>query len=206
MKAWSWTHNPFWIQCLNVRGHVGGTYTPEACAEEIYKHASNVGEPGKVFIYNSLHLQIALGMVTKITGLDAQKFLYKYLYRPANMTMTSYGTGKNPMVAAEIRSNMEDVDSFVRNYMAYKILPKSVINEMDTEYVQANKAVVRATPPVSLPKDFYWSMGHVTTKGYKKGDNIAPWVPMTVTIQEWGGATGWVAMIDRETDVYMAMV
>jgi len=206
--GFSFTHNPVTISCLNTG--MGLKLKPmgsiEDCAKEIYNHAIHDDAPGKVMYYNSLHLQVAFAMAVKMSHMDAHSFLDKYLYKPAHMTQTSYGKGSNPMGAGEIVSTMTDVDSFIRHYMQYKIASNNATKVMDTEYIQAHKVKVKSLPPVLLPSNFEWAMGHSASKGYKKGDHIAPWVPMKVTIQEWAGASGWQTYIDRTNGVYMASV
>lgn len=202
-------HHTLLQPCLNPFVGGGETFwSLEQCAQQIYKTATHKGEPGRIFDYDDYHMQLAFAMASKKTGLDPQAYLKKYLYVPAGMNSTSYGGGRrNPFISGGIVSNMNDIDSFVRRYMNYELLPKKIIREMDTEYVQANKVVVHSTRSVEFTKDQEFAMAHVVAKGYKRGQpKVYKWVPLNVEIVEWAGLTGWMGYIDRTTDVYIAVV
>jgi hypothetical protein len=105
-----------------------------------------------------------------------------------------------------IWSTMDDVDSFVRKYMAYEIVPKKVAQEMDAEYVQAHHATVTSTRAVEFTPDQEFAMAHVSSRGYKRGSpKVYTFVPMDTEIQEWAGYTGWMGYIDRKSDIYIAV-
>lgn len=106
-------------------------YTLEGCAQQIYDKARH-GPPGRKFAYNSFHLQIALAMATKRTGISPQQFLTDNLYKPAQMTQTSVAGGRNPLVATFMFASGADYASFLQRYLAYELLPKSLCDVMET--------------------------------------------------------------------------
>lgn len=191
------------IDCLNP--HAYRVYTLELCARQIYMLASHTDEPGTAFHYNSYHMQLALAMACKKANMKPGAFLQKYLYGPANMTNTNFGSDSNPVPAFSISSTMDDLDSFLRSHLGYRIIPKRYAQTMDTEYLQANKVRILSGRSVKWEMDSRFAMGHVAARGYKLNDVTGPYVPMTADIQEWGGSSGWLAMIDRTTGVYIGM-
>lgn len=182
------SHIPYTHTCINpIRNWA---FTPASCAKQLYESAKHSYDPGTAFTYNSLHLQIAFGMATARTRMDANAFLNKYLYIPAHMSNTSYGLHgrtSNPAIGFEISSNMYDVDHFVQRYLAYKILPKHIIKIMDTEYVQANKAQILSPKSVQFPSK-------QATKLEKRASSMCPWRRTSrsgvVARAGWASSTG----------------
>lgn len=200
------SHEVVLIGCLNPPIQ-NVLYSLEQCAKQIYSRSAHRDDPGTTFQYNSMHLQIAFAMACKATGLTASKYFDKYLWKPAEMTKSSFGAGANPMVSGGLVSNLNDIDSFLRKYLAYEIVPKEIVDEMDAEYVQKNKCKVRTSGAIRFSQYQNFAMAHVATRGYKQFDpSLSGFTPMKVTIQEWGGATGWQGYIDRTNNIYMALV
>jgi len=113
-------------------------YTPEECAKQIHDTANHTVEPGTVFQYNSLHYQVAMAMVVKVSGMDARDYFKKFLFDPAHMT-SSYYLGKgNPFVAGGFMTTGRDMAAFLQKYVNYELLPRDILDVVETEYKTAN--------------------------------------------------------------------
>lgn len=200
------SHNVGTIWCLN--GYPWpNVFSPENCAKQIYTYEGfRSDEPGTTWAYNSYHLQIALGMACKATGLSAREVLQKFLYDPAGMKHTTWTGVRNPFMAGGYFSNGYDTDRFLRALLSYKLLPKDIVDEMNTEVVAAQGLKVRVGLPIiedMYPmKAYNFAMGHVVDKMYEG----PPPVALTREISWWRGATGWAMYIDYEAGIYMAVL
>ena len=86
-----------------------------ACAQEIYKNVSLVGEPGKVYSYNSNHLQLA-GAIAMEAGKfnNIQEIVSKYLLLRYGMANTTCGGGNtNPELAVCLQTTGADYERFL---------------------------------------------------------------------------------------------
>lgn len=148
------SHNGFSERCLTYG--FAAMWTPVSCAQQIYNSASHIGEPGRYFDYNSYHLQIAFGMVVHASGMEAREWLRVTLLEPANMTDTYWMGGSNPLLSSGIMSTGSDHGRFLQTYLAYEILPKEIIDVVETESLIANNVSQEYT---SMPFR-NWAMGH----------------------------------------------
>jgi len=141
----SFTHDIVAQNCLTPG--VGYLYTPEKCAMQIYNTANHTGEPGTIFQYNSLHYQLAMAMVVKLSGLDAKDYFKKFVFDPAGMTDSYYLGEGNPFVAGGLMTTGIDYARFLQKYVNYEILPKDIIDVLETEYKNANNVTEDSMVP-----------------------------------------------------------
>merc|ERR1712066_1085289 len=91
--------------------------------------------------YNSMHLQLALAMVTKKTGMPAKQLLQEHLYSPAKMEHTSFiptSNELNPLVAAGMLASGYDYDSFLRKYLAKELLPEDWMQQFEEPVIRTS--------------------------------------------------------------------
>mmetsp|Transcript_12352 Transcript_12352/g.30807 ORF Transcript_12352/g.30807 Transcript_12352/m.30807 type:complete len:443 (+) Transcript_12352:66-1394(+) len=112
------------------------SYTPEACAREIYDQAPFEFEPGSTWAYNSFHLQVAGAMAASAANLTVQQLLHKYLIGRLSMHGTRWLGGENPTLAGSMITTGDDYDKLLRAYVAYELLPKHVADEMEKDYLE----------------------------------------------------------------------
>lgn len=153
-SAMAFTHNGFQERCLTWG--FARMWTPVSCAQQLYNQALHAGEPGRYFDYNSYHLQIAFGMVLQASGMEAREWLRVTLLEPAGMTDTNWMGGSNPLLSSGIMSTPNDHDAFLRKYLAYEILPKEIIDVVETEVLLANNVSLEYTSMNFST----WAMGH----------------------------------------------
>ena len=85
------------------------TTTYDQCARELYETSKQTGEPGTVYSYNSIHLQLAGAVALHATGLtDIQTALSRYLFEPYGMANTTCATPSETVPQAPGRA--EDAD------------------------------------------------------------------------------------------------
>jgi CubicO group peptidase (beta-lactamase class C family) len=168
------THDPVKQRCLTPG--VANFYTPEQCAQQIYETAyfagvnqdtymndSNPGaEPGTWFDYNSYHQQIALGMATKATGMDARDLLKKYVLDPAGMGNSYWLGGSNPCLSGFLQTTTEDYDSFLRAHAGYKLIPKSIADRTEALVFGAEGSKVKmfGSKPMIAFENFAMGLYH----------------------------------------------
>lgn len=121
--------------CLSMK--TGWMWTMEECAKQIYEVTRHV-EPNTQFVYNSLHVHLAVAMAVKKSGLTARQYLQENLYDPANMHHSYYGGKDNPFIAASMITTGEDYANFLHSVMAYKIINKETADVMEAEYRNAH--------------------------------------------------------------------
>jgi len=108
------------------------------------------GEPGKVFHYSSIGLQVAAAVIEKISGKDFKTLFKERIAVPCDMKNTDYGNGKIPVAAGGAFSTPEDYIHFLQMilqngyYNGKQILSKESIIKMQKNY--AKNARVAYTP------------------------------------------------------------
>lgn len=145
-SATDFSHNGLKERCLTYGFAM--FWTPITCAEQIYNQALHAGEPGYYFDYNSYHFQIAFGMVLQASGMEAREWLRVTLLEPVGMTDTDWLGGSNPLLSSGILSTGNDHSRFLQKYLAYEILPKDIIDVVETEALTNNNV---STKYNSLP-------------------------------------------------------
>jgi len=152
----STSHQGFRERCLTPGFAL--IWTPVACAEQIYNSADFAGEPGRYFDYNSYHLQVAFGMVLQASGMEAREWLRVTLLEPVGMTDTYWVGGRNPLLSGGFMSTGNDHEAFLRKYLAYEILPKEIIDVVETEVKMAQNLSMEYSS--AWPRRT-WAMGHI---------------------------------------------
>lgn len=71
------------------------------------------GEPGKVFRYSNVGLQLAGAVIEKISGKDFETLFAERIAKPLNMKNTDFGKGKVPLPAGGAFSTPEDYMNFL---------------------------------------------------------------------------------------------
>ena len=116
------------------------------CAEKLYKALEQSfdykGGPGTSFQYLSCHLQFAGAMAVAASGMEIDALFEKYLYKPFNMTQTSWEPPVNPSMAAGIVTTGDDFENMLHRLLTYKVLPKAVLDEMETDWTSPAKGDV----------------------------------------------------------------
>jgi hypothetical protein len=134
-------------------------------------------------------------MAVAASGLDIQQLFSKYLFKPFGMSHTSWSSGAaNPSMAAGIRTTGADFDSFLHKLLTYSVLPKAVLDEMETDW----------TKPPARPSGDGWfghyGMGHWwECMGYGTPDEHAalPKACTDAAIQAGPGEYGFYPLLDR---------
>ncbi|RKR81958.1 CubicO group peptidase (beta-lactamase class C family) [Mucilaginibacter gracilis] len=105
------------------------------------------GEPGKVFRYSNVGLQIAGAVIEKIGGKSFKTLFAERIAKPLNMKNTDYGTGKVPLPAGSGISTPEDYMNFL-----VMILNKGTFNgrRILSEASIAQMQMNRVTPDVKV--------------------------------------------------------
>ena len=60
------------------------------------------------------------------------------------MTRTSWSPRSNPSMAGGIQTTAADFDNLLHRLLTYSVLPKSILDQMETDYSQAS-ALLRHT-------------------------------------------------------------
>mmetsp|Transcript_20454 Transcript_20454/g.24561 ORF Transcript_20454/g.24561 Transcript_20454/m.24561 type:complete len:237 (-) Transcript_20454:183-893(-) len=102
------------------------------CAEAIYNNIGMIGEPGKVYSYNSYHLQIAGALAVQATGLGIQDVLDKYLYKAYGMNETVCA-GSNPQLAVCMLTTGHDYGQFLNGVLSNNPLSKEITDASEVD-------------------------------------------------------------------------
>jgi len=144
------------VSCMaGVAGAV--RYTPEECAQQIYRDAPFPFKPGETWAYNSFHLQVAGAMAAKAAGLTVHGLLDKYLIHKLDLQHTGWLVGQNPLLAAGMFSTANDYDKILRSFLSYEVLPPPVAAQLEIDYLSA---------PYSATVDRSWCVGLVSFFGH----------------------------------------
>ncbi len=109
------------------------------------------GEPGKVFRYSNVGLQLAGAVIEKISGKDFETLFAERIAKPLNMKKTDFGHGKVPLPAGGAYSTPEDYMNFLvmilndGKFNGKQVLSKNSIVEMQKNRV--GKDVTVASSP-----------------------------------------------------------
>lgn len=100
------------------------------------------GEPGKVFHYSSIGLQIAAAVIEKISGKDFRTLFKERIAMPCGMKNTDFGNGKIPLAAGSAFSTPEDYIHFLQmilqegNINDRQVLSKESVIKMQYNYAK----------------------------------------------------------------------
>jgi len=164
------------------------------CAHQLYNASAKYEAPGRTWQYLSCHLQFAGAMAVAASGVPIHKLFEKYLYRPFNMTSTTWDPPKNPSVAAGITTTGRDFENYLKRLLTYEVLPKSVLDEMETDLSKA---------PISPSGDGWfghYGMGHWwECIGYGTPRERTPLPPVCTEahVQAGPGMYGFYPLVDR---------
>lgn len=190
------------VSCLSlVKGLL---YSLEGCAKEIYDEVDFTYEPGTVWSYHSLHLQIAGAMAAKAAGnLTAKDFMYRYLLRPMEMNRSFFLGRGNPHLAATLVSTGDDYDRLLHKYFTYQAVPKPLADEMEKDYITSG---VHAAP-FEKDEQLIDKFGHYSMCLYYECVD-QKWGPTCEDRQRHAdpGAFGYWPLIDRKKKFYMQVV
>ncbi len=105
------------------------------------------GQPGKIFHYSNIGLQIAGAVIEKISGRSFETLFAERIARPLGMTNTDFGKGKVALPAGGAGSTPEDYMKFLQ-----MILDKGVYNgkRILSEKSIAEMQVNRIAPDVTI--------------------------------------------------------
>jgi hypothetical protein len=165
------------------------------CAEALYNNVQHTEEPGTAWAYISTHLQFAGAMAVAASGLPIEKLYPKYLYKPFNMTSTTWTPTKNPQIATGITTTGNDFENLLHGLLTYSALPKYILDQVETDYSQ---------PPVRPSGDGWfghYGMGHWwECIGYGTPNERIRTLPADCNasyIQAGPGALGFYPLLDR---------
>jgi CubicO group peptidase (beta-lactamase class C family) len=105
------------------------------------------GEPGKVFHYSSIGLQIAAAVIEKISGEDFKTLFKERIAIPCGMKNTDFGNGTIALAAGGAYSTPEDYIHFLQMILqdgsinGKQVLTKQSIIKMQQNYTQDAKVV-----------------------------------------------------------------
>lgn len=120
------------------------------------------GEPGKVFHYSSIGLQIAAAVIEKISGKDFETLFRERIAMPCEMKNTDFGKGKVALAAGGAFSTPEDYIHFLQmilqdgNYNGKQVLSKESVIKMQQNYAKDAKVA--------------WSPAEAGSWGYGLGE------------------------------------
>jgi len=99
------------------------------------------GEPGKVFHYSNVGLQIAGALMEKISGKDFETLFTERIAKPLGMKNTDFGKGKVALPAGGAQSTPEDYLNFLTmilnkgSFNGKRILKESSVTQMQVNRV-----------------------------------------------------------------------
>ena len=169
-----------------------------ACAHSLYNHSTAYGaEPGANWTYLSCHLQFAGAMAVAASGMPIYELFERYLYKPFNMTSTTWTPRANPMLAVGITTTANDFEQLLKRLLTYEVLPRSVLDVMETD---------SSKPPCTPSGDGWfghYGMGHWwECIGYGTPPNPYERLPLpedcvAAHVQAGPGLFGYYPLLDR---------
>lgn len=108
------------------------------------------GEPGKVFHYSNVGLQLAAAVIEKISGKDFETLFQERIAGPCGMVKSDFGHGKVPLAAGGAWSTPKDYIQFLAMilnnglYNGKQVLSAKSVAAMQYNY--AAKATVAGSP------------------------------------------------------------
>eukprot|EP00939_MAST-03C_sp_MAST-3C-sp1_P001506 g1506.t1 len=165
------------------------------CARGIYEKVALVGTPGKVYSYNSNHLQIAASVAVAVTKMSIHQVIKKYLLEPFNMTESFYD-GACPDFGGSLVTTGSDYERFLHGILTYNPLSKAIVDESEKD----------ATP---FLKDYYtlygdYGFGHFLLC-FDSVDGFTEECEQAHTHMD-PGAFGFIPFIDRNNGYYLEVV
>lgn len=181
-------------------------YTLEGCASMIYEKAPFPFVPGSTFDYNSYHLQVAGAMVTKMAGINVTELLDMYLFDKVGMPSSYFEPegAPNPQLAANLMVNGDDYDTFLRAVLAYRVLPKTILDQMEADALAGDVAISNSS----------WfnvhSLGHYSMCNWYEclfnyGDTFRQECT-DANLHVDAGLFGWYPVVDRGHATYFQIV
>jgi len=107
------------------------------CAQNLYEASTKYVAPGTRFEYLSVHLQFAGAMAVAASGKEIQTLFEEYLYKPYNMTRTSWFPEREPQMATGIVSTGDDFEQLLSRLLTEKVLSSEVTKMMETDWTKA---------------------------------------------------------------------
>ena len=109
------------------------------------------GEPGKVFRYSNVGLQIAAAVIEKISGKDFETLFRERIAEPLEMKQTDFGKSGLPLAAGGAFSTPEDYLNFLimilneGEFKGKRILSKALVVEMQKNRI-GRDCIIAGTP------------------------------------------------------------
>lgn len=109
------------------------------------------GEPGKVFRYSNVGLQIAAAVIEKISGKDFETLFRERIAEPLEMKQTDFGKSGLPLAAGGAFSTPEDYLNFLimilneGEFKGKRILSKALVVEMQKNRI-GRDCIIASTP------------------------------------------------------------
>lgn len=98
------------------------------------------GEPGKVFRYGNVGLQIAGAVIEKISGKDFETLFAERIAKPLDMKNTDFGHKNVPLVAGGVAGTPEDYLHFLQMILNKGVYNgKSVLSEQSLQSMMTNR-------------------------------------------------------------------
>eukprot|EP00418_Pyrodinium_bahamense_P009870 CAMPEP_0179106766 /NCGR_PEP_ID=MMETSP0796-20121207/49660_1 /TAXON_ID=73915 /ORGANISM="Pyrodinium bahamense, Strain pbaha01" /LENGTH=463 /DNA_ID=CAMNT_0020804809 /DNA_START=23 /DNA_END=1414 /DNA_ORIENTATION=- len=165
------------------------------CARSIYENVKLIGVPGKVYSYNSNHLQLAAAVSVATTGLGIQEVIQKYLIKPYGMASSLY-LGKCPDFGGSLITTGDDYERFLAALLSYKTLSKSIVDASEED----------STPFLSSTYTLYgdYGFGHFLMC-FDSVDGFTEKCRSDMCHMD-PGAFGFIPIIDRKRQYYFQVV
>jgi len=165
------------------------------CAKSIYENVALIGTPGKVYSYNSNHLQIAAAVSVAATGLGIHEVVRQYLVEPYGMTSSHYA-GKCPDFGGSLITTGDDYEKFLAGLLTYKPLSKEIVDASEEDSTPFMSSFYTLYGDYGFGH-FLWcfdSIGGMTEKCREDKVHADP------------GAFGFIPLVDRKHGYYMQLV
>jgi CubicO group peptidase (beta-lactamase class C family) len=119
------------------------------------------GEPGKVFHYSNVGLQIAGAVIEKISGKSFETLFAERIAKPLGMKNTDFGKGKVPLPAGGAFSTTEDYTNFLVMILNKGIFNgKRILSEQSIKQMQVNRVMPDVTVAYSPAEAGSWGYGY----------------------------------------------
>lgn len=147
IKVWQCLSHLTAINAGNIkdsREKINDGATMDAVMEKLAEQPME-GEPGKVFHYSSVGLQIAAAIIEKISGEDFKTLFAERIAKPCDMINTDFGKAKIPLAAGGAISTPEDYIHFLQMilqngmYNGKQILSTKSVDMMQHNYAKGAK-------------------------------------------------------------------
>lgn len=165
------------------------------CAQSIYENVKLIGTPGKVYSYNSNHLQLAAAVAMAASKLSIQEVIEKYLLQPYGMTESFY-FGACPDFGGDLVTTGYDYERFLQGLLGYSPLKKDIIDASEED----------STPFMSSYYTLYgdYGFGHFLMC-FDSIDGFTEKCRQDMCHMD-PGAFGFIPIIDRKNRYYMEVV